>query len=774
MSQGAQIPDPAAIRDRLRDTFSPETLRHFCRDRAEFRPILDYFGPKYNLHDMIDEVITYCDKRHLWEEFLAELDQYDPSQYALPAPYQAPRPLAEFVGREDELQHLTDTLQPGTKTAITCLVGMGGLGKTELAKLAAAKAAGRFRDGVLWADCGQQDLTTIADLWAAAYGKQLPGDDAETKASAWRGLVSTKEALLIFDNVQPGQEVEPLFPPMGRSAILLTTRHADHPALRGAGLLCLDQFTLDEASALAVEVLGEEEALAQADDAARLFDLVGYLPLGIAVALHLADDCGWPLGTVNGRLEIAGALKVLGDEKALHTSLNATFELAWANLPKDLKKSFGALALFNPGSSFSTLALAETLDAEEADARAWLNRLARRSLLTAVGEGRWSLHALLRQFAATRPPTDAATRARHARHYEGVAREANDLYLEGGGAVLRGLGLFDLEWPHIEAGQAWAAEQAGTDDEAARLCSDYPDAGRHCLSLRLHPRQRIAWLEAAVQASHRLRDKGAEGVHLGDLGLAYADLGKVLPDGGRPGAIEYYEQALAIAQEMDNREGEGAHLGNLGSAYYRLGKFQKAIDYYKQALAIAQEMDDWRAEGTRLGSLGNAYAGLDDVPEAINYYEQALAIVQEMGDQRAEGTWLGNLGSAYHRQGKRKQALQCYEQQRVIARAIGDRHSQGNALLGLGNVYADVGKAEQAIDYCKQAIDYYKQALEIASEIDDQWGEANALANLGLAYRDLGEPAPAGEYWTEALALYEAIEDPRAEQVRRWLAELGE
>jgi hypothetical protein len=147
---------------------------------------------------------------------------------------QTPRPLAEFVGRESEIERLLDVLEPGGRVAITGVAGMGGIGKTELAKVIAGQVAGRFRDGVLWADCGQQDLTTIADLWAAAYSVQLPEGDLTTKATAWRGLVSGRESLLIFDDVRSGQDAKALFPPLGRSVVLITTRHTDHPAVRDA------------------------------------------------------------------------------------------------------------------------------------------------------------------------------------------------------------------------------------------------------------------------------------------------------------------------------------------------------------------------------------------------------------------------------------------------------------------------------------------------------------------------------------------------------------
>jgi hypothetical protein len=226
------------------------------------------------------------------------------------APCQAPRPLDDFVGREDEIRRLERALKPGARAAITGVVGMGGIGKTELAKIVAHQVAGRYRNGVLWADCGDERLTDVADRWATAYGvERLPGDDLPAKAANWRGLLSAKEALLVFDNVQPDQEVEPLFPAKGRSTVLITTRHAQHPALRSVDSLRLDQFIPAEAMALAERVLGREATRVQQAEADHLFELVGYLPLAVSIALHTAHEKGWVLAELNRTLEAAGALK---------------------------------------------------------------------------------------------------------------------------------------------------------------------------------------------------------------------------------------------------------------------------------------------------------------------------------------------------------------------------------------------------------------------------------------------------------------------------------
>jgi len=678
---------------------------------------------EWSLRGVLTVFVVYSSWFALLEGFTKLLERLSKQPSERPGPSQAPSPIPDFVGRKDQIRRLTHALKPGARAAITGVVGMGGIGKTELAKVVADKVKGRYRDGVLWADCGQKRLVDIIDGWAGTLTEykmeKLPGDDLAAKAPHWRGLISRKEALLIFDNVQLGQEIEPLFPPPGsRSTVLITTRHADHPALRGIEPLRLDQFTPAEAMDLAERVLGRGAARAQRADAERLFKLVGYLPLAVHIALSLAKVNGWSLKELNQELERAGAIRVL-KEPDTERSLRATFQTAWDNLPEELQRAFACLAVFNQGPSFDTIAMADVMEAEERDARALLNRLTGRSLLTPVGDGRWSLHPSLREFAAEKLPDEDPAWGRMAAHYVKVAGAAHELYLRGGEDLLRGLHLFDLEWPHIRAGHEWAVQHAETEEEAVRLCSAYPDAAAYCLDLRQHPREMVAWLEAAVEAARRLEDRAAEGRHLGNLGNAYYLLGEVRK------AIGYYEKALEIAREIGDRRGEGNHLGNLGAAYHRLGDYRKAIGYYEKALEIDREIGDRRGEGNRLGNLGLAYADLGEVRKAIGYYEKALEIAREIGDRRIEGNQLGNLGAAYHR---------------------------------LGDV--------------RQAIGYYEKALEIAREIGDRRNEGNWLANMGQAYKELGDVDKARELWEEALRIYEEIEDPRAERVRGWLGEL--
>ena len=100
------------------------------------------------------------------------------------------------------------------------------------------------------------------------------------------------------------------------------------------------------------------------------------------------------------------------------------------------------------------------------------------------------------------------------------------MYLEGGAALALGLQLFDLEWQNIRAGWSCVETLRGADERAARLCVSYSRVGAALLNMRLHPRERIRWLEVGLDCTRRLGDRKAEGRHLGDLGMAYAALGE--------------------------------------------------------------------------------------------------------------------------------------------------------------------------------------------------------------------------------------------------------
>ncbi|HQI86769.1 MAG TPA: tetratricopeptide repeat protein [Anaerolineae bacterium] len=713
-----------------------------------------------------------------------------------------PPPPPDFTGREDELVTLLQAVETGG-ALITGLRGMGGVGKTTLALKLAQRLTPRYPDAQFYLDLRGVDPHPLppADVMTAilrAYypTARLPEDEAQLQP-LYRSVLDGQRALLLLDNAADAAQLRPLLPPASCLLLVTSRQRFTLPGLRA---LDLDALPKPDAEKLLREI-----APRVGDHAGTLADLCGCLPLALRWAGEALNDT---------TLAVPRYLERLQTERRLLEPAEAALRLSYDLLPSDLQTLWRRLSVFP--ADFDWQAAAAVWDLARERAEDALDALARRSLVLLrpvsdrAGENRYALHDLARLWAAEQATDDERATAayRHAAHYEQVLRAANTAYLQGNEGILAGLALYDLEAANIHAGQKRMADLMIEDLEIAsqspnqqstNLTISYPDAGAYILDLRLHPREKIRWLEAALRAARALGDRGAEGAHLGNLGLAYADLGDArhaiafyeqrlviarkigdrrgegnalgnlglayadLGDARR--AIAFYEQALEIEKEIGDRRAEGSILGNLGAAYYSLGDARRAIECYEQHLAVAREIGDRRGEGNALGNLGNAYYALGDARRAIEYYEQALEIEKEIGDRRAEGSILGNLGLAYAALGDARRAIEFYEQHLAVAREIGDRRGEGNALGNLGLAYADLGDA-------RRAIEFYEQCLALHREIGDRRGEGADLANMGQAYKTLGEPARARALWQQALAIYEAIEDPHADWVRDWLAAL--
>ncbi len=597
-----------------------------------------------------------------------------PTPTATLALHQLPPPPADFVGRADELEKLTSEMEAGD--TISGVRGMGGVGKTALALVVARRLGENYPDAEIYLNLHgaseQQPLTTaeaMAHVIRSFHPEaRLPESEAEL-APLYHSTLHNKRVLILMDNAADRDQVEPLIPPQG-CAMLVTSRQL---------------FTLPGLTPVNVDVLGPEEAQELllviaprvGDRAPELAERCGHLPLALRLAGNALKE--------RPDLGVEGYLGRLEDAKARLELADASLDLSYRLLSSDLQQRWCALAAFP--ETFDHPAAAAVWEMEPDAAKDALGELLRYSLLEwSDATDRYRLHDLARLFAGSRLGEGEAETAgrRHAQNYVAVLALADDLYLKGGEEMMRALALFDLEWANIETGQVWAAARAEGDDAAARLCSDYGGAA-NLLSLRHHPRQRVEWLEAALASARRLKDRRAEGNHLGNLGLAYFDLGEPRR------AIEYHEQALEVMRETGDRRGEGSALGNLGLAYADLGELRRAIGHYEQQLEITREIGHRRGEGNALGSLGIAYRNLEEPRRAIEQYEQALEIAREIGDRQREGAALGNLGIAYADLGEPRRAIDCHEQALEISREIGDRHGEGNALAAWATPTSTLG-----------------------------------------------------------------------------------
>ncbi len=610
--------------------------------------------------------------------------------------HQLRAPVSDFVGRSAEIATLSAALQRGDAASISGLAGMGGVGKTELALLVVHRLRDHYPDAQIMLHLqGSRDPAMPATqalqqvISAFVPDPRLP-DTLPDLTTLYRSILAGKRVLILADDAKDAAQVQALLPPAG-SALLITSRQKF--TLKGMQRIDLTRLEMDEAGTLLRTICPRLDAAAAQQIAAAC----GCLPLALRIAASLLNnDATLRTADYIARLsEQKRALMALKDPDSAadpELDVEASIALSYHLLTPQVQATLAQLGVF--GASFCHAAAAAVVQPDDPEGlRDDLSLLYRRSLIEYHPEQeRYDLHELVRLFALQRlGEQERAARLRYATYYIAAAKEAHQHYLAGGDRIMRGLAHFERERANLDAARRWLHAHAGSR-EVDMLLIDDAIATAYIGNLRYHPRsERIPQLEAALAAARRLGRRDAEGAWLGNLGLAYADLGEPRR------AIEYYEQRLVIAREIGDRRGEGNALGNLGNAYAALGEPRRAIEYYEQHLVITREIGDRRGEGNALGNLGNAYADLGEPRRAIEYYEQDLVIAREIGDRRGEGAALGNLGIAYAALGEPRRAIEYYEQRLVIAREIGDRRGEAIASWNLGKTLVSQGQVSEAL-----------------------------------------------------------------------------
>ncbi|MFE4801305.1 NB-ARC domain-containing protein [Streptomyces sp. NPDC056708] len=327
-----------------------------------------------------------------------------------------------FAGREQDMEALLSWLAPGSGPDAAILKGMGGVGKTALARMAAEEAflRGWYMGGVHYVNMrgfskqGARSLNEVLGVLIGALSERAKvPETVEEKLSTWRQLLSRraneeKHLLLILDNVREATKVKALIPP-GPHRAIITTRNSlstlkampfDIRPLETRGSLAL----LEEAVAAGAgtdargRIAGEQQA------AETLAGLCGNLPLALRiVSALLADEPDRSVQDLVDQLtDRQQRLRNLRYPEA-GLEVRATLELSYEHLEEEQRRAFHLCAVV-PGVDFSTESSQSLL---AGPSRHLLAELARAHLLQAAGKERWQFHDLVQLFAMDPNGSDA-------------------------------------------------------------------------------------------------------------------------------------------------------------------------------------------------------------------------------------------------------------------------------------------------------------------------------------------------------------------------------
>ncbi|MFI6316425.1 BTAD domain-containing putative transcriptional regulator [Nonomuraea sp. NPDC050556] len=731
------------------------------------------------------------------------------AQAALPAstrtgPAQLPRTIADFTGRKAELarilSHIDEARTSDGVVVITAIDGMAGIGKTALAVRAAHRLAEWYPDGTLFIDlhahtAGHRPTDPAAALARLLHAIGVDGDlipqNLEERAALWRSELSHRRVLVVLDNAASAEQLGPLLPGSARSLVLVTSRRR-LLELDSAHALTLDVLPAAEAAALFTAIVGAR-ALAEPEAVAEAVELCGRLPLAIRLAAaRLGNRPRWSVEGLVGRLR--DERRRLAELSAQDRSVGAAFTLSYDQLDNGQRRMFRLLGL-HPGVDVDVYAAAALAGVTVERADALLEALLDAQMLQQPAANRYSLHDLLRQYAADRamteePEAERGSAVRRALDfYSLAARRAADLLQPGRMAL-------DLRLEHVPAdaptpadakeAMRWLNQERQTltaaVHRATALGLDWPawhitrELGVYCMKAG-HVSEILGIEEAAVDIARRLPDRRLLALSLLNLSSSHSHSGHVAH------AIELTEQAWAIARDLEELGLERSSRRFLASLYVRAGRFTEAAEGFLHVIDMAREAGDQYTETICLAYYGDlltlmghnrealapleqairlatdldladtlasaatsaawAAGGLDDYDQAFAHVDSGLTAARRAGLVPREVRLHSAHADVLHRAGRHDEALSTARQGFAIVRDLDSPVDECDIRICLGALLLHAHEPAEARHH-------YEEALGLAERMGDLYDQIRALDGLAHVCHALAEEDRAEAYWARA------------------------
>jgi len=561
--------------------------------------------------------------------------------------YQLPLQLADFTGRQGELDCLTGVLKQAKSSqesqgAIALITGVAGVGKSALAVQVAHQLQSEFCHAQLYVNLRGSEGQPLDPLDVLAGFLRVWGIEDQSipqslseRVQLYHAVMVGKRALLILDNARDEFQIRPLLPECSTCAVLITTRR-QIKGLEEATIVELPVMSEPEARSLLETLIGQDAIAAEPDASQQIMAECEYLPLALRIT------GGFLRQSPHGQL--ADYASKLNHEKQrlaqMHLSdlsVRPSLVQSYQSLDEVSARLFRLLGLL-VGVNFKAEVAPRLLEVEPAIAQQAFDTLVAWQLVTPVSQGRYRFHDVVRLFArgqlAQQEPADVrqAARLRLSRWYLETAKvvdlainpETRRSFVQ---SVVKGkekapterrwlltaLCWFEIERPNILASVEWAHQAEAWDvvvSLAQNLVNFFNTHGYWGDWERTHG--------LALEASRELGDRDKEAQTLINLGNVYS------LEGQWEKANQCYQQSLGIFNELSDRPGMAKALSNLGNVYFQQQQNQNAIECYQQSLSMFQELGDRYREGQTLANMGIFYAKDNQPDQAMQVWQDAL------------------------------------------------------------------------------------------------------------------------------------------------------
>jgi tetratricopeptide (TPR) repeat protein len=704
------------------------------------------------------------------------------------APNTLPRTIPQLFGRNEEIKFVNDLITKNKEQLLHAVVissfdGMPAVGKTTLVVRIAHLLTSEYPDAQLYIDCygytaGQTPLTSeqILDSLLLSLGvtaQMIPQDYAD-KLTFWRNKLSYKKVIIVFDNVKFKTQIDALIPSSRNTLVLITSRNR-----------LTDLF---DAQHLQINVLKESSSIDLLKEISKNHDdkylslfasiakKYGNLPLALQIIASRIR--GRSMKYIKRLLEIDRPLSSLktSESNAVYESFNISYLLL-----DDEQKSIIQIASITPGASFTSASCAALLKIETHNAFEALEALYDQRLIEEIGEDRYRLHDLIRDFSREKYAEFHSEQEKNTAlkrlidFYSACILHCNKtLYPDQFGMDVNKTVNGEIEnlplgredvfvWLKDEIENILACLQIAANENWSEEYLQLSHVLSHYIRRCLSSWRVIEIQQAAYDFSVKMGDETQIAMSLTELALAQHQAGEFST------AIKTFNDAELRWRALGQDAGLAYALANHGFTLERLGEYPAALIILKEALSINKKIENMYGAAFTLNSKGAVYWRMEEYKTAKTIFEEAIKIRRELEDYLGLGSTINNLAFTYLKMGNVKKARIGFEESLLISQSYSDYYGQAVTINNFGYTEIVCGNYEEAI---KHALD----AKNIAYIVGDEYQTGRSFDVQGKAYLKMENKGEAKKCLTEALKIFEKMKVPEADEVReilRWTVKVN-
>jgi tetratricopeptide (TPR) repeat protein len=698
-----------------------------------------------------------------------------------------------FRGRARELAQLGRLFEHGCRTAaeiddarrrlgrdphgaqVIVIRGEGGMGKSTLARRAAARFAWRFPGGILGVSLenlpGKDALVArLGQWWLGGAFDRVPEPERE---SAVTDAARNTAGLLILDNYETliralAEKGTPSASAAldlarfvgklaGGQTVLLITSREQVSGLAGARELLLEGLDTDAGRELFWDYAADRRRDADETLAAQLADGIGGHPL--ALELLGTAFAGYAGG-------LPDFLRGLGEQLAQAKSdyktdrqvtLGGCFDYSFTFLPAETKELFLKLGLFE--APFLASQAQEVL--AEPNAGQLLNQLRQRSLTRAVEFAEdtplYFLHPAARWYIGQKAEPAALGRDYGEAFAGAYGRLARSVYQSFAGRTdLAVVSQARIQWPDLVHARDFMSGRARYEQdflasyllrvfgdvstamrllEESRELAEQADDLRH-QSLAQHDIAGVLVQLGRIEEAMRLYEQSQQSFeHLGDVrevAVTQSKMAYVLVSLGRiDEAMRLYEQAHKTNELLGDVREVAVAQSKMADVLVSLGRIDKAMRLYEQSLKTKEQLGDVREVAVTQSRMAAVLVQLGRIDEAMRLYEQSLKTVEQLGDVRGVAVTQASMADVLVSLGRIDEAMRLYVQSLKTKEQLGDVRGVAVTQASMADVLVKLGRIDEAMRLYEQSLKTIEQLGEVRSVAVTQSKIADVLVKRG-------------------------------------------